>query len=242
MRSKLPYRLAPLVAGYEWHEVHVGRSSARVYRLTQAAGATRYLKIAPRAVGRSLRDEAQRLRWLRHRLPVPEVLAYHVDSATEYLLLSALARRDASESPQGVDLHELVAELAECLCRIHGVGTDACPFDVRLDAQIAAAARRLREILIDENDFDPARRGRTAEDLYDELLATRPATEDLVFTHGDYCVPNVIVHDGAISGFVDWSAADIGDRYRDIALAIRSLTENFGAASVQPFIERGLYT
>jgi aminoglycoside phosphotransferase len=82
--------------------------------------------------------------------------------------------------------------------------------------------------LVEEEDFDEERQGRTAEGLFEELLATVPTDEDLVFTHGDYCVPNVILENGNLSGFVDWESAGVADRYQDIALLTRSVWYNFG--------------
>ena len=60
------------------------------------------------------------------------------------------------------------------------------------------------------------------------MLAGRPASEDRVFTHGDLCLPNVIIHDKRLSGFIDLGSAGIGDPYRDLALVGRSLNRNLG--------------
>ena len=74
---------------------------------------------------------------------------------------------------------------------IHSIPVDQCPFDGTLANDIEAARFNVVNGLVDEDDFDDVRQGRSAEDLFRELLINRPAEEDLVFTHGDYCLPNM---------------------------------------------------
>jgi aminoglycoside phosphotransferase len=79
--------------------------------------------------------------------------------------------------------------------------------------------------------------------LYAELLATPTSAEDRVFTHGDFCLPNVLlVSDGAgglrVSGFVDCGNAGIADRYQDLALCARSIAHNFGQEWVAKLFAR----
>ena len=76
--------------------------------------------------------------------------------------------------------------------------------------------------------FEAKRLGRSARDLYSEVLRSRPTQEDLVFTHGDYCLPNVTIAGDTVSGFVDWGRAGIADRYQDLALCARSIGANLG--------------
>ena len=80
--------------------------------------------------------------------------------------------------------------------------------------------------LVDEEDIADSHQGKSAQDLYKEFVSAIPGDEDLVFTHGDYCLPNVLIDGTEIAGFVDWSRAGIADRYKDIALVIRSLRWN----------------
>jgi aminoglycoside phosphotransferase (APT) family kinase protein len=47
----------------------------------------------------------------------------------------------------------------------------------------------------------------------------QPVTQTLI--HGDFTIDNVLVHDGEISGVIDWSEGAFGDSRCDAALAIR---------------------
>ncbi len=67
-----------------------------------------------------------------------------------------------------------------------------------------------------------------------------PTQEDLVFVHGDFCLPNVLLEPAGegltMTGLVDCGRAGIGDRHQDLALAMRSLTYNFDADTIAPFL------
>jgi aminoglycoside 3'-phosphotransferase-2 len=108
---------------------------------------------------------------------------------------------------------------------------------MRLDRLLSMAHEHLAAGLVDEDDFDSSRAGRTASDLWDELLDRRPSAEDLVVVHGDFCLPNVVAQNDAISGFLDLGRAGIGDRYLDLALATRSLVGNGHGDAVAAFYE-----
>lgn len=87
---------------------------------------------------------------------------------------------------------------------IHSVDIKNCPFDQRLSIKLKEAEYRMVNGLVDEYDFDDIQQKKKAVDLFQKLLTTKPANEDLVFTHGDYCLPNIIINNGDISGFIDW--------------------------------------
>jgi kanamycin kinase len=55
-----------------------------------------------------------------------------------------------------------------------------------------------------------------------------PGKTDLVVCHGDYCLPNVLVDDWRLSGFVDLGELGVADRWSDLAVALWSVTRNLG--------------
>lgn len=237
--NSFPRKLANLINGYAIEPVTVGESGVGVYVLRAEAKSPFYLKIAPPDPELSFGPEVERLRWLKGRLPVPEVIFYRQDEAGEYLLLTEIAGKMACDPAFEHEPLRLVQALAAGLKMLHSLDIKDCPFDARLDLQIKAARRRTQVGLVDENDFDEIRLGRSAAELFHELLKRRPATEDLVFTHGDYCLPNVILDPTSfgISGFVDLGRCGVADRYQDLALAARSLVYNWDEKLVPALFE-----
>jgi len=146
------------------------------------------------------------------------------------LLLSEIAGVMAYDERFTQDIPAVVCLLAEGLRRIHQIDITNCPFDQRLAHKIALAQQRTQAGLVDEADFDGKRRGESADELLRVLIESQPQEEDVVFTHGDYCLPNILIDPAQmhLNGFIDWGRAGVADRYHDLALAARSLTYNFG--------------
>ncbi len=242
LRESLPDALRDLIAGRVWHENHVGLSGTRVFRLDgpdgdQGEPGVLYLKISTSDT-RNLHRERDRLIWLRGKLPTPDVRFFVEEDDRQIMLMTAipgLPSFDAqfeAEQPQRV-----IGILADGLRQIHALPLADCPFDRTVSALIVQAMTNVSMGRIDASGFDDLYQGRSIDDMLAEALATRPGSEDLVFAHGDYCMPNVLIRpdDVTLGGFVDWGNAGVGDRYLDLALAARSITYNWGAQWVAPF-------
>ncbi len=135
-------------------------------------------------------------------------------------LLIALERTDAT------GWHRLIALFAETLRRIHD-WTPALPHPSdwltetlsRVGTRIMAMASNTL-VLHTNSRFD----GLNAHKLYLELLAWRAdASNELVFGHGDYCLPNVLVRGECLSGIIDWSRGGYADKRFDLATALFTL-------------------
>ena len=82
--------------------------------------------------------------------------------------------------------------------------------------------------------------GRTRTFLRNELSRIKaglPQEEDLVFAHGDYCLPNIVIHNGRLHGIIDWGYAGVGDRYLDFVAAAYTIRRNLGSEWISLFFE-----
>ena len=225
----LPADVAEIVGNGILSRDTVGCSASPVFRVQGlAGGANAYLKILAAVEDDDLRRERDVLEWLASRLPVPRVLHFSQESQTQHLLMTEAPGSSAADELQATEAAQVISQLAEALRAVHDVDISACPFDMRLDVKLAEARARIDSGLVDEGDFEGVNMGRSAMDIYHELIATRPDYEELVFTHGDYCLPNIMLKDGAVSGFLDLGRAGVADRYTDLALAARSIRHNMG--------------
>ena len=82
----------------------------------------------------------------------------------------------------------------------------------------------------------------TAAEAFARLAALKPASEDIVVTHGDACMPNFVAVGKRFSGFVDCGRLGLADRHQDLALACWSIRHNIGGQWVQPFLDRYGFT
>jgi kanamycin kinase len=200
-----------------------------MYRLASSTGETRFLKLTRTGWIPSACAEAERLRWLRSHAPVPEVLDAGADDHISWVLTAQLPGRDATHPAFRSDVRGLVTLLARGLHAFHEVPSQSCPFQFRLDDALRVARERLEAGRIDPaRDFHREHEQLTASEAVDELVRTRPAGEDLVVCHGDYCMPNILIDDGHVVGYVDVGEVGVADRWWDLAVATWSLTWNVG--------------
>lgn len=231
----LPPSLRQALAGYDWQQQTIGHSDAGVFKLAADGKSTLFLKSEETGDFAELPDEVARLRWLRGQgIPCPEVLVFETHAGHNWLLMSAVAGRDLVSQETAPD--RAVAIMADALRRLHTLDVATCPFDHSLGQRIAVAKARAEAGEVDEDDFDDERLGQTAQQVFKELVARRPASETLVVTHGDASMPNFMVDGGRFTGFIDCSRLGVADLHQDLALACWSIHFNLGEEWIAPFL------
>ena len=226
----LPSSMRKIVDKADVTPITVGMSADDVYRIE--ADTVYYLKI-----GADLRGEAERLRWLAGKLPVPKVIQYDLNHDKHYLLTSEVRGKMMFEADLPISWRiDLMAEAARMW---HSIPIDDCPFDNSLKQQLKHARQQLDNDRLDSRYFHSQFYGKSEQELYADLLNTIPDDEDLVITHGDLCLPNILVDEqtGHITGFVDVGEMGISDRHLDLVLASRSIEYNLGSKWINRFYD-----
>ena len=164
-------------------------------------------------------------------LPVPSIPLYEIHNGLSYTLMTKvegkmLCDMDYLQNP------ELVIDIAaKGLKKLWETDVSDYPCNVsRLSNRLKAAEYNVAHDLVDIENTEPetfVKGGfKNPAELLDWLKNNRPP-EDIVLTHGDYCLPNIFAKGDRISGFIDLGKAGPADRWQDIAIAIRSLDHNF---------------
>ncbi|WP_179505272.1 MULTISPECIES: APH(3')-I family aminoglycoside O-phosphotransferase [unclassified Sphingomonas] len=227
----LPAGLAQALEGYAWARDLVGESGGAVYRLHGKPGAPElYLKHGLGSVADAITDEMVRLRWLAGYVPVPPVLHFASTPSEAWLVTAALPGETAFQALQArpAERIAIVDALAAFLRRFHAIPVSECPFNSDHALRLGLARNRINEGLVEADEFDAAREGWSAEQVWQAMQQLLPLAPDPVVTHGDFSLDNLFITGGVVTGCIDTGRAGIADRYQDLAILWNCLGEFAG--------------
>ena len=177
-----------------------------------------------------IKNEHRMMDWLENKVTAPKCICDYSENEKNYLLMSKIPGKMSCDDEYMQKPGLLVSTLAEALKKLWETDISDCPVKNDLISMLKNAEFRVEEGLVDVDDAEPETFGRNGfknpEALLHWLYDNKPE-EDLVLSHGDFCLPNIFIDDGKFSGFVDVGRMGIADRYQDIALCYRSLHHNF---------------
>lgn len=225
--SEIPALLKRLLPDATAEPVGEGCSGATLFRC-RIGDIERAAKWAPAGSGIDLSREAARLDWAAGRIASPKLCAFARNDSGE-LLVMEWARGRTFVDALAEDGIGAARRLGEALSELHATPFGGCPFDATGPAELARARCNVEAGLVDEDDFDEERHGRTAASILEEVAAHVPAPARVCLTHGDPCLPNALLDADAVT-WIDLGRLGVGDPARDVALARRSIRDNGGGA------------
>lgn len=194
------------------------------------------LKIGDTALKISkLMDEFGVLEALKNYRPfVPQPILYSIENGIGMFLFSYIEGEgilDALERADTTERHKLVAEFGHMLRKIH----TWTPYTPRPANWISDAVKRAAaNVAVGRTDNPITHGGRFRSKSPIEVLSDLYAwctkvDNDIVFCHGNYCLPNILVLSNRIVGVVDWSAGGYADRRLDLAVGRWTIRHNLGS-------------
>lgn len=191
--------------------------AARVWLIRQKEDF--FLKTAPTG---SLAKEAAMAEFFHKKGLGPEVLSY-VSREQDWLLTRRVPGEDCLDSGYLSNPKKLCDTTATLLRQLHDTDPSGCPVD-RTGDYIATAEKNHRLGHYDHSLFPDNWGYACAEDAWNVVCQTTLQRDTLL--HGDYCLPNIILKDDQLSGFIDLGNGGLGDRHMDLFWGLWSLAFN----------------
>lgn len=220
----IPDRIKNIIQDDEYELDRMGLSSSHVMLFRD-----KVLKIQD--ITEESVNEAEAFQWLKDKVSAPEILAYECKDGKSYLLMTKVPGQMACDPCYMEDPGRLTTLLAQALKQLWSVDITDCPLTWTLDRKLKIARQSIKDGLVDTENVEPGTYGENGfkdpEDLLKWLIEHKPE-EELVLSHGDFCLPNIYIDDDAkIISYIDLGRAGISDKWQDIALYYRSLKHNY---------------
>jgi len=229
-----PLELKEIIADFEVVEEINGRIGDKIIKFSNKENEILFLKISESFNAQNeMYNECTILKWMSSAgLVIPEVLFYEKNEQRSFMLLSNVPGSAAHEIENHLSKEEIIRLSAEALKAVHKIDICSVPRDYQdcLEVELRNISENVKNDLIDIDAFKNANSDRSPESVLEYLLERKSIFNTDVFTHGDYCLPNILIDEEGKFGFVDWSQAGIGDIYRDISPVVKSIRRNFGEA------------
>lgn len=220
----LPAEAAKLLNGSAVYDSSCS-AEARVYFIDRHGGM--FLKTADAG---TLRAEASMTAYF-HKLGMSaEVLLYCSENGKDWLITRRIPGEDCVAPKYLSDPKRLCETTATLLCMLHETPVTDCPVPNRNSAYTASVQQGFDcshfepELFVGLWEFSSFAEARAVAEAGFSALRTE------VLLHGDYCLPNIILRDWRLSGFIDLGNGGIGDRHIDLLWGIWTLNFNLKTA------------
>lgn len=222
--QSLPEDIRKHIEGREYSLDDIGKSGSKILIFDDMV-----LKITDKSSDD--REAVQMMRWLEGKIPAPRVISFVEDDKCAYLLMTRVRGKMSCDRYYMERPDELIPLLAKAIKMLWSIDIKDCPVMKSLDGELKKAKYRVEHGLVDISDAEPDTFGengrfRDPKELLSWLQDNRPSYEP-VLSHGDLCLPNILIDNGDIIGLIDMGNCGIADKWEDIAMCYRSLKHNF---------------
>lgn len=225
MRLTLPKQLINIINTKHVTRPDMGFSDEEVYLIKE--GYHQQDIVIKCSKRKEVNKEAQILLWLQDKIKVPEVYFNLYEEGIYYLVMEMLPGQMGQYGFEQMPVEDMIILYANEIKKWHQIDpTGFLPVNTLKD-KIAHVKENMKQGLVKTQYFERELQGKTDREVYDLMMHYYPKSFDLVLCHGDVCMPNFMIKDKEVTGWIDVVGCGVNDRYLDIAIALRTLRFNF---------------
>lgn len=174
----------------------------------------------------ALKDEALMTEYFNSLKLSARVIEY-ISLDKDYLVTEKIAGEDSVSDKYLANPTKLCDTLAENLSFLHSIDFKDCPIKNHTERYLARAEANYLSGNYDKSMFPDSFGYHSADEARNVILAHSNLLKNDTLLHGDYCLPNILLNDWKLSGFIDVCSGGVGDKHVDIFWAIWTLYYNF---------------
>ncbi len=146
----------------------------------------------------------------------------------DYLLTERVAGEDCTYEAYLENPKRLAALMGESLAMLHSLDFSDCPIKNRISAYFKTAEKNYENGIFDLSFFKSRSCMLNADEVFRIASDLKDSLKSSTLIHGDFCMPNIMLDDWKLSGFIDLGNAGIGDKHIDLFWGAWTLNFNLG--------------
>lgn len=170
--------------------------------------------------------EGENLKWLKKYVAAPDVYFNKKIEGTYYLVMEKLPGVMFQELLTEIPIKDFIIKYAKLIKQFHSINYEGLPYNHDLKSKLKQVYQTVNKSEVKEQYFEREIKHLDGKQVYQLMMENMVDSEDLVLCHGDVCMPNIIMENNNLSGFIDIIGVGVCDRYLDIAIALRTLRYN----------------
>lgn len=173
----------------------------------------------------TLEREAAMTRFFHSKGLSANVIAY-ISDTSDWLLTEKISGSDCTTAEYMEQPARLCDTIAELLAQLHGLNYKGCPVPNHTEQYLAKATLDHSKGIFEKDLFSDPWTFASPDAAWAIVEERSHLLRTDVLLHGDYCLPNIILNNWTLSGFIDLDSGGVGDRHVDIFWAVWTLLYN----------------
>ncbi len=217
-----------------------GTGLRSTHEITPPTGSSWHIKIRPSDDAEKMQLEADKISWAKDKLPVPQKAAAQSIPGVSLLLTRTIEGTPGFEMIKTILPNRLVAQLLRAADVLRATDVSNFPFDPPEWTEPKGVEKNLGKLVMSRDkhrELHPDFSRLTLNEIKG-ILDAGPVGETNVLSHGDWCMPNILVGpDGRMTGIVDLGGLHIGNENLDPAIMSLTLRANMGDPWEKQYLE-----